>query len=758
MLNWLKRKIANQAQGAATPVANLDVKRQGDEHVRAARYAEAERCYRQVPPSDAQYPASLIGLGFVLREQARTEEAREVLERAVHVAPGDADGHYLLAIVLEGVGPSDAQISHLERAVALRPDFELARRQLITAQQSLSRLWFDTEQLSKAELSYRREIELTPEHFGPYHQLGLVLHRMARHAEAIVLFERAISLNPHSVASYSSLAAAYTDSEDGSGECSALARANFERAVLVDPENSDLHFNLGVSYWRAADLDRAKASLAKAIDLNPDNAKARWASVMLWAPAFSANGGPNLADRSAFGGALAEFEDWWSKSAIDGADFVGDLQPFFLAYQEENNLTLLKQYGRVCAMAMQRWLEGQPPPVFRRPAQKRVRVGIVSADVRVHSVWMALIKGWFQSFDPERFELVVFSLADRADSETDLARAKAAVFFGGPKTLSQWVTKIREQNCELLLYPAVGLDPMTLKLASLRLAPIQINSWGHPDTSGLPTLDYFVSAECFEPAAAQDHYAEQLVLLPRLGNRIQSMMQPGNDPEFSGIDIDFEKPIVICPGTPFKYQPADDHVLSEIARRVPSAQIIFFRASGAALATGAALTDLLQLRLTREFESAGLDVADHVRFIRWLNFQEFHHLLRKADVMLDTIGFSGFNTAVQAIECGLPIVTREGRFLRGRLASGVLRSMDLTELIVETKPDYVSLAVRLLTDRNYRVHIRHEIQRRRSVLFDDQSTMASFQDFLESVARPALQNPSSLNDGWSSGRRPSGHR
>jgi protein O-GlcNAc transferase len=105
-------------------------------------------------------------------------------------------------------------------------------------------------------------------------------------------------------------------------------------------------------------------------------------------------------------------------------------------------------------------------------------------------------------------------------------------------------------------------------------------------------------------------------------------------------------------------------------------------------------------------------------------------------VMLDTIGFSGYNTAVQAMECGLPLVTREGRFLRGRLASGVLRRMDLQELIVQTKVDYVNLVVRLATDHDYRSHIRHEIEQRRSVLFDDQSAMGPFQDFLESVARP----------------------
>jgi tetratricopeptide (TPR) repeat protein len=239
MLKWIKRKIADKAPDAAILVADpasrqmrqpQAAKRQGDEHVKAGRYADAERCYRQVMESDADYPGAIVMLGFVLREQGRIHEAREVLERVVRVAAEDADGHYLLGSILEATGPRDAENSHLQRAIDLRPNFELARRQLIIAlfksdrraeatklceesmailpdsgelhfyrsnlylhtgekalaiascrralslnpgligaQQSLSRILFDTEQFEQAELSYRREIELTPEHFGPYH-------------------------------------------------------------------------------------------------------------------------------------------------------------------------------------------------------------------------------------------------------------------------------------------------------------------------------------------------------------------------------------------------------------------------------------------------------------------------------------------------------------------------------------------------------------------------------------------------------------
>src|SRR6202012_800714 len=99
---------------------------------------------------------------------------------------------------------------------------------------------------------------------------------------------------------------------------------------------------------------------------------------------------------------------------------------------------------------------------------------------------------------------------------------------------------------------------------SLRLAPVQISSWGHAETSGLPTIDYYLSADCFEPAGAQEFYSEQLVLLPHLGNRLQPFIQPDGDLDFAALNISLDRPILICPGTPFKYQAAHDHVFVEI--------------------------------------------------------------------------------------------------------------------------------------------------------------------------------------------------
>ncbi len=138
-----------------------------------------------------------------------------------------------------------------------------------------------------------------------------------------------------------------------------------------------------------------------------------------------------------------------------------------------------------------------------RRRSARIRVGIVSAHVCDHSVWNAITKGWFQHLDQGRFELHAFSLGPRRDKNTEFAKSRAARFRERPPTARQWAEAILAEPLDVLIYPEIGMDPMTAKLACLRLAPVQVTTWGHPETSGLPTIDYYMSAAEFEPGGAR---------------------------------------------------------------------------------------------------------------------------------------------------------------------------------------------------------------------------------------------------------------
>ena len=134
-----------------------------------------------------------------------------------------------------------------------------------------------------------------------------------------------------------------------------------------------------------------------------------------------------------------------------------------------------------------------------------------------------------------------------------------------------------------------------------------------------------------------------------------------------------------------------------------------------------------------------LDYDRHVRFIDRQSRPRYFALMRKSSIYLDTIAFSGFNTAMQAFECGLPVLTVEGRFLRNRFASGLLREMGVEELIATDAKAYVDNAVRLLTSPALLAATRSKITERFPALLDRTDSIRAFEAFLESVAPPRIK-------------------
>jgi protein O-GlcNAc transferase len=356
-----------------------------------------------------------------------------------------------------------------------------------------------------------------------------------------------------------------------------------------------------------------------------------------------------------------------------------------------------------------------------------IRLGIVSQYFWKHSVWDALLKGWIQQLDRTRISIHAFYLGARQDEETLLARSHVSCFREGPLDMRQWVEAIIDEQLDIIIYPEVGMDPLTAQLAALRLAPVQVATWGHPETTGLPTIDYYLSAELLEPANAHEHYSEQLILLPHLGSYYTPASISPVAPDLQSLDIDEDAALLICPGVPFKYIPAYDHVLPEIALKLGRCRFIFFthRLSH--------LSDKLRERIAIAFRMSGLAADDFVTFIPWQDSARFFGLLERADVFLDTIGFSGFNTAMQAVQCGIPIVTRESAFLRGRLAGGILKRLGIAELIAQSEKEYVAVAVQLAQDAAYRAQIRQRIARSRPVLFDDAAPIRAMEAFFSDV-------------------------
>src|SRR5262249_58393548 len=99
-----------------------------------------------------------------------------------------------------------------------------------------------------------------------------------------------------------------------------------------------------------------------------------------------------------------------------------------------------------------------------------------------------------------------------------------------------WREIILADALHILIYPEIGMGPVAAQLAAQRLAPAQCNFAGHPETSGYPTLDYFLSSELMEPPDGQQHYTERLVRLPNMSTYYEPVCpqsEPNGASEFA---------------------------------------------------------------------------------------------------------------------------------------------------------------------------------------------------------------------------------
>lgn len=700
---------------------------------------------------DPADPYANYNLGKLLYMRGALPRAERLLRTALERKPDFPEAHVVLSNVCDSQGNIAAAASALEEALRQRPDYAGALRNYGIVLGRLAR-W------AEAEAALRRAVVADTTDADAFYWLGNALARQDKPDDALGCYRRAIELRSEFAEAWCNLGNVLTDRglRDDALRCLTKAleiRPDFPDALLglgnvhagrnrledaadcyrkalaLDPGIPDAHVNLGHVLKDQGRAQDALECYGAALALKIDFAQARWSLAMCRIPAVREANDDLDRIRSEVAAELDSLDLWFDATrAAEGYTAVGVQQPFWLAYQEENNRDLLQRYGRLCARLMARWQDQQGIRPVERRGPGAIRVGIVSQYFRDHSVWNAIVKGWFQKLDREHFSLAAFCLGPDQDAETLYAKSRVARFELGAGGLRQWVEAILDAQPDVLIYPEIGMDPMTVKLASLRLAPVQAAAWGHPETTGLPTIDYYLSGEDLEPTGAQAHYSERLVALPHLGCFVQPSKVETVAPDFGEWGIEARTPLLLCPGTPFKYAPQHDWIFPEIARRLGRCRFVFFTH------WTRGLSEKLRLRLAGAFSRSGLDFDQYAAFISWQQKPAFYQLLKRADVFLDTIGFSGFNTALQAVECGLPIVTREGRFMRGRLASGILKRMGLPELVARSEEDYVALAVKLALDTEYREHVRSRIAASRHVLFEDVGPIRALEAFLVEAA------------------------
>jgi predicted O-linked N-acetylglucosamine transferase (SPINDLY family) len=717
-------------------------------HHEAGRISEAAALYRALLARDPDHAGSLHLLGLIGAQQGDAETAIVMIRRAMALAPGQAPHHNSLALALRRLGRSEEALREYRTAAALRPGSAEIHNNLATSllergqrdeavihyrkaadcAPAVAEIWFnlanalaETGPAAEIEAAFRRAIALRPAYADARANFGRWLMTEARWAEAETQLAEATRLAPAAAPVWCNLAV--TQAERGRAD---EAEAAYRQALALDPGFAAASYNLGCLLLGQGRTDQALHCQAAAIAADPLCGAARLAFCMAQLPIVYASQAEVALRRQRYAAALTELAV--SSRAPDAAaalaDAIGTSQPFFLAYQGEDDRALQASYGELACRVL---AGARPAPALapRPRVGERIRLGIVSGFFCDHTLFRLFLEGWLTHLDRDRFEVTGFHTGRVADAQTAWAAAHCDRFVQGLASGAAWQQAISAIQPHALLYPEVGIDPMAARLAAQRLAPVQCVTWGHPDTTGMPTVDYFLTSALMEPPEADAHYNERLVRLPNLGLCYQPADPPARRLSREALGLAPEGPVYWSGQALYKYLPRYDAIFPRIAAAVGACQFVFI-----GFARSHAVTEAFRARLGAAFAASGLEAERYCVFLPPMPQDRFVAAVGVADVVLDTPGWSGGKSTLDCLAQDPAIVTWPGRFMRGRHTAAILRRIGCTTTIAGSEDEYVSIAARLGLDPAWRAEVRQAVAQGKGPAFGDLEYVRGLEGFL----------------------------
>ncbi len=744
--------------------------------------------------ADKNYGSAQYNRGLALRDLGRMQEALDVFAAIAQAQPNEAEVQMSCGNCLYDLAQYEEALAAFENAIRLAPEridfvvnrgnakFKLKRlddamadytyalkhgSKLAGAHQGIGNILNARGELNAAVTSFRQATALNPQLEGAWESLGHALLAMKLDDDALRCFARALDIKP-------TLATALLGMGDIQRRKSQpdLARASFDKVIAVEPSNTNAWINRAILHVTLNEYDEAVAAFSRALTIDPKLTELglpkaanciaagrmdeAWSSFNIYIEGRAA---ADMRNRAAFvqfardlfavnnvpavfetdtqvqdtrADLLARLDDLLARlkamcplepdeTAIL-TEIVFQITGFYWAYQQANEKASAARWSLI----LQVIFNVAPDDSLRaQDSKKPIRIGLASSHLYDHNGanWAY---HWLSRLPKGEYEFYVYAFNVIADELT--AKFKALGTFRQlpfeAKTYRDTLDIIQADQLDALMLPAIGMTAESRILSQFRLAPVQFTGWGHPVTSAGANMDYYLSSDLMEPANAQDHYLEKLIRLPNLA----LYLTPGDSPrKDKAPDLKLPKDRVIYGSLQslFKYLPRYDDVFVQIAKAVPSAYFIFIDGGSAQMTNG------LRARLTKAFAAHGLDARDYVRFIPRVTGAQFRHLFTLLDVNLDSLGWSGGNTTVQAIEAACPTVTLEGEFMRGRHSSAMLRRMGMDDAVAVDVEDYIRRAVDLGQNPESRKAMRAQLEAKRALLFNDDALIPALDAFLK---------------------------
>lgn len=598
---------------------------------------------------------------------------------------------------------------------------------------SLAGIRLNQREFSAALQSYQKIISIFPNNAQAHVGLGNVYLSMGRTDDAQNACQTAIQVD-------SSLADAYFILGNISREAGSFDAAEqyYSKTLQIDPEMALANYYMGNMLRLQGCVDQAIVYYEKVNQIAPDIIEALWNKLLIL-PVIADTSEQITNSRKVFLQGIEALNNQLDLTSATGRKKarrgITANTNFYLQYQGCDDIDLQLAYGQLVHNVMTANYPQWTKVIDKHPVNhgEKIRIGYVSSFLRSHNgaVWLL---GWLRNCDKNKFEIYCYHTGSKIDDKTDEFIKLSDYFYHIPDNIENICKQIYSDKLHVLVYPELGMDSQSMATAGLRLAPIQCVGWGHPITSGLNTMDYWLSSDLMEPEDGDNHYCEKLVRLPNMANcysneqheRLQATPPVKKRSDFGLSEEDI---IYFCSQSLFKYLPQYDYLWPEIAKKVPNSKFVFLAISSVHV------VKRFMSRIENAFNNAGLRAQDYCIMLNRQSPDDYLVLNQLVDVFLDNPPWSGNNTGLAAIDAHLPIVSYPTQYMRGRHSYAILKMLGLPELIAANEQEYIDIAERLGNDELWRKEIVQKIADQHDRLYNDVECVKGLDHFYLQVVK-----------------------
>ena len=356
---------------------------------------------------------------------------------------------------------------------------------------------------------------------------------------------------------------------------------------------------------------------------------------------------------------------------------------------------------------------------------EKTRIVIISMFLnrKNHSVYK-IYHQIFDKLDPNKFEIIALHSNLTQDYFVPIKNAQHMQMH---MDLMVDAKKVADLKPDIVVYTDIGMDVVTYSMAHMRLAPTQCVMTGHPISTGIDTIDYYISGKLLSPPEADALHTEKIARL----NCLPSLYKKPNFTQLNVTAASYSLPmgknIYYCPGLAFKVHPRMDSAIKRILESDPDAIVVL---------SSSPLPDVNTALSNRLFNHLGENITGRIFMLPLMEINLYYNMLKLANVVLDTYHFGGGNTNFQCAGLGVPVITMVDKFIASRTGYAIYTTLgDFPELIAYNEDEYVEKALKVAKDRQLYNELSQRILDNIGKITDNIQIVKEHEKFFYEIAR-----------------------